>query len=80
MYAFDPPYPAHMVPCHRVVSSTLAIGGFNGSTAIDSDDIKTKVRLLSEEGVHVEKVKDGLRVAKTTKLWKSAGGKKGASE
>ena len=72
-YAFDPPYPAHMVPCHRVVSSTLAIGGFNGSTAVDSADIQTKVRLLAEEGVCVERVKDGLRVSKVTRVWKSAG-------
>jgi alkylated DNA nucleotide flippase Atl1 len=40
-----------MVPCHRVVSSDLSIGGFSGATSIASPEICNKVELLKEEGV-----------------------------
>ena len=37
------------VPCHRVVSRDLSIGGFSGSR--DGEPIDRKRRLLSSEGV-----------------------------
>lgn len=37
------------VPCHRVISSTLTIGGFQGDSCGAS--IKKKLRLLAEEGI-----------------------------
>ena len=43
-----------MVPCHRVVSASLSIGGFAGFTDPASAKIRKKVRLLKEEGVAFE--------------------------
>ena len=43
---------APKVPCHRVISSTLRLGGYLGSTVGDS--MHTKRRLLAEEGVTFE--------------------------
>ncbi len=48
------PYAPH-VPCHRVVSSNGAIGGFMGKT--NGDEINKKIRLLKLEGVSIEKNK-----------------------
>lgn len=42
------PY-APKIPCHRVISSSLTIGGFSGER--DGDNIKKKLRLLATEGV-----------------------------
>lgn len=44
------PY-APIVPCHRVIKSDGSIGGFNGKTK--GSEIKRKIRLLSDEGVHI---------------------------
>jgi methylated-DNA-[protein]-cysteine S-methyltransferase len=46
---------APKVPCHRVVSSTGAIGGFMGKT--EGKEISKKIKLLKSEGVIVEKGK-----------------------
>lgn len=43
------PY-APTVPCHRVISSDLTIGGFYGATA--GHEIDKKLTLLASEGVH----------------------------
>ena len=40
---------APKVPCHRVISSTLTIGGFQGDRCGES--IRKKIKLLAEEGV-----------------------------
>jgi methylated-DNA-[protein]-cysteine S-methyltransferase len=37
------------VPCHRVVATNLAIGGFSGSRA--GPEIERKYKLLQTEGV-----------------------------
>jgi methylated-DNA-[protein]-cysteine S-methyltransferase len=42
------PY-APEAPCHRVIASTLTIGGFAGHT--EGDEIRRKFRMLAEEGV-----------------------------
>ncbi len=42
------PY-APEVPCHRVVSAALTLGGFNGHR--DGDELARKRRMLEEEGV-----------------------------
>ncbi len=42
------PY-APEAPCHRVIASTLTIGGFAGHT--DGEEIRRKLRMLAEEGV-----------------------------
>jgi len=44
---------APMVPCHRVVRSDGAIGGYSGSA---EENIRKKVSMLESEGV---RVKDG---------------------
>lgn len=44
------PY-APVVPCHRVVSATLELGGFQGSADPNSDSLKRKRELLLSEGV-----------------------------
>ncbi len=43
---------APKVPCHRVISSSLAIGGYSGSTS--GEKIKRKLKLLANEGVRFE--------------------------
>jgi len=43
---------APKVPCHRVVSASGALGGFNGTTS--GREIKRKIELLRHEGVRVE--------------------------
>ena len=40
---------APKVPCHRVIASTLTIGGFAGER--DGAEIKRKLKLLGMEGV-----------------------------
>ncbi|MFT5239704.1 MAG: methylated-DNA-[protein]-cysteine S-methyltransferase [Candidatus Promineifilaceae bacterium] len=40
---------APTVPCHRVISSTLRLGGYLGCT--EGDAVHAKRRLLAEEGV-----------------------------
>lgn len=45
------PY-APKVPCHRVISSDLTVGGFSGHTS--GPDIQRKIRMLKEEGVRFE--------------------------
>lgn len=40
---------APLVPCHRVVATNLAIGGFSGSRA--GPEIERKYKLLQTEGV-----------------------------
>ena len=42
------PY-APKVPCHRVVASNGAVGGFNGHTT--GRDINRKITLLKKEGI-----------------------------
>ncbi|MDA1043806.1 MAG: MGMT family protein [Verrucomicrobia bacterium] len=38
------------VPCHRVISSDLRLGGYQGKTA--GDPVRRKIQLLAKEGVH----------------------------
>ena len=45
---------APVVPCHRVISSNLTIGGFGGETS--GKKIRDKIKILKSEGV---KFKDG---------------------
>ena len=44
---------APKVPCHRVIASSLTIGGFSGHTS--GPDIARKVALLKKEGVTFDK-------------------------
>uniref|UniRef100_M4B4S7 Methylated-DNA--protein-cysteine methyltransferase n=1 Tax=Hyaloperonospora arabidopsidis (strain Emoy2) TaxID=559515 RepID=M4B4S7_HYAAE len=39
------------VPCHRVVTTSLDIGGFQGTTGEDSPFVQKKRTLLAKEGV-----------------------------
>lgn len=41
---------APRVPCHRVIATSLRIGGFGGETA--GAKIRKKIALLKKEGVH----------------------------
>ncbi|MEI6534347.1 MAG: MGMT family protein, partial [Verrucomicrobiaceae bacterium] len=43
---------APKVPCHRVISSSLSIGGYSG--AASGMKIKRKLKLLASEGVRFE--------------------------
>ncbi len=43
---------APTVPCHRVVKSDGAIGGFDGQTS--GEKINPKISLLKKEGVKIE--------------------------
>lgn len=65
---------APRVPCHRVISSDLKIGGFQGKTV--GDTIGRKKALLAEEGVFFQ---DG-RLADPSRLFRFylAGGGVGA--
>lgn len=45
---------APTVPCHRVVASNLSLGGFQGSKDPNGPNLKRKVRMLKEEGVHID--------------------------
>ncbi|AYV83304.1 MAG: cysteine methyltransferase [Hyperionvirus sp.] len=47
------PY-APEVPCHRVISTDFSLGGFIGSTAIDSDNLRKKIRLLKDENILID--------------------------
>lgn len=47
----DNPF-APEVPCHRVIRSNGEIGGFGGE--LSGKNIDQKIRLLKEEGVHVD--------------------------
>jgi len=42
---------APRVPCHRVIASTLELGGFNGSWGVHCLTVKKKQALLEKEGV-----------------------------
>ena len=44
------PY-APAVPCHRVITSGLQLGGFSGKWHPDSEEVRRKKQLLSDEGV-----------------------------
>ncbi len=53
------------VPCHRVITSALTLGGFQGST--DGEALHRKRRLLAQEGVYFNaegKLIDPVRVAR----------------
>ncbi|KAF4674014.1 hypothetical protein FOL47_009805 [Perkinsus chesapeaki] len=41
------------VPCHRVVRSSLQIGGFHGQTDLNSEEVRRKISLLRGEGVQI---------------------------
>lgn len=43
---------APRVPCHRVVSAALTLGGFNGHR--DGEELARKRRMLEEEGVEFD--------------------------
>jgi len=43
-----------LVPCHRVVSTSLKISGFLGKTDLLSEEVKTKIALLESEGVRID--------------------------
>ncbi|CAM9459652.1 unnamed protein product [Chrysoparadoxa australica] len=45
---------APKVPCHRVVSSTLGLGGFHGQAG-DCESTRRKRRMLEEEGIEFER-------------------------
>jgi methylated-DNA-[protein]-cysteine S-methyltransferase len=47
----DNPYPVK-IPCHRVIRSSGEIGGFGGELA--GENVARKIKLLMEEGVHVD--------------------------
>eukprot|EP00913_Durusdinium_trenchii_P026269 g24648.t1 len=47
------PY-APTVPCHRVVRADRSLGGYFGATALEDERMKTKVKLLEEEGVQFQ--------------------------
>ena len=53
------PY-APIVPCHRIIKSNGAIGGFMGQTA--GPEIKQKIKLLKQEGIKIENGKISLQV------------------
>ncbi|KAK3289511.1 hypothetical protein CYMTET_3066 [Cymbomonas tetramitiformis] len=44
------PY-APIVPCHRVITSSLTIGGFHGACSHSSPEIQRKKELLEKEGI-----------------------------
>lgn len=52
------PY-APEVPCHRVISTNLEIGGFGGQWGFDQPNIAKKKEMLTNEGV----VFNGFKVA-----------------
>eukprot|EP01027_Heterolobosea_sp_BB2_P010767 GEZU01015762.1.p1 GENE.GEZU01015762.1~~GEZU01015762.1.p1 ORF type:complete len:116 (-),score=30.84 GEZU01015762.1:24-371(-) len=54
------------VPCHRVIASTLTIGGFFGQKG-SGDKINKKLQLLREEGVEFDE--EG-KLADKSKLYK----------
>ncbi len=57
---------APQVPCHRVVSASMDIGGFNGKTG-DCESTRRKISMLKSEGV----VFNGTRVdTKSLHSWK----------
>lgn len=62
---FAPPYPEHMVPCHRVVATDLTIGGFSGATDPSSREICNKVALLKKEGVKISQKNGKIKVWRT---------------
>lgn len=45
---------APVVPCHRVLSSSYEIGGFFGSTDVNSENIKKKINMLENEGIEFD--------------------------
>ena len=64
---FDP-----YIPCHRVISSDLKLGGFKGQWGTEKDTDSTcamKVRMLEQEGVHFQ---DGKLVDQETVMWRGA--------
>ena len=51
LYVFQRNPFAPKVPCHRVVTSSLELGGFNGSWGDETPQVKKKRGLLEAEGV-----------------------------
>lgn len=45
---------APTVPCHRVIASTLELGGFSGSWGVNCPTVKIKRALLANEGVNFD--------------------------
>ncbi len=44
------PYPRHLVPCHRVVNTNGAIGGY-------ADNVADKIERLKQEGLEIKEEK-----------------------
>eukprot|EP00698_Gefionella_okellyi_P015059 TRINITY_DN4221_c0_g1_i1.p1 TRINITY_DN4221_c0_g1~~TRINITY_DN4221_c0_g1_i1.p1 ORF type:complete len:150 (-),score=19.21 TRINITY_DN4221_c0_g1_i1:184-588(-) len=42
---------APQVPCHRVIKTTLSIGGYSGETDVSGDTLQRKLALLKTEGL-----------------------------
>jgi len=42
---------APIVPCHRVLTSDYKMGGYFGSTDLNSTNVKKKIKLLKSEGI-----------------------------
>ena len=59
-----------MVPCHRVIASDMTLGGFEGKTNVDSDNICSKVELLQAEGVVTMRVGSKIKVRHVLPLGK----------
>lgn len=47
------PY-APVVPCHRVITASLQLGGFSGSWGVGCADVQRKRRMLKDEGVEFD--------------------------
>ena len=47
------PYPVR-IPCHRVIRSSGEIGGFGGD--LTGKKVAMKIKLLTEEGVHIDRM------------------------
>jgi methylated-DNA-[protein]-cysteine S-methyltransferase len=43
---------APQVPCHRVIKSDGTLGGYMGKTT--GEALQKKIRLLSQEGIHIK--------------------------
>jgi len=61
---------APMVPCHRVVKSDLHIGGFSGSTDVNSVNVKRKIKILTDEGVKITTDKGTPRISSSDFVYK----------
>lgn len=54
---------APMVPCHRVIASSLDLGGFNGETDSNGPALSRKRQMLAEEGVQFHAVTGRVKAA-----------------